>query len=45
MLTPAGAIEDRFDGLGLGADDFLTKPFALAELVADSCSGPMLASS
>jgi DNA-binding response OmpR family regulator len=34
MLTAAGAVEDRVEGLGLGADDYLRKPFALAELVA-----------
>ncbi|TWP50027.1 response regulator transcription factor [Lentzea tibetensis] len=34
MLTAAGEIEDRVAGLGLGADDYLTKPFAFAELVA-----------
>jgi DNA-binding response OmpR family regulator len=34
MLTAAGAIQDRVDGLGLGADDYLPKPFAFAELVA-----------
>jgi DNA-binding response OmpR family regulator len=34
MLTAAGAIEDRVDGLGFGADDYLPKPFAFAELVA-----------
>jgi DNA-binding response OmpR family regulator len=34
MLTAAGAIEERVEGLGLGADDYLSKPFALAELVA-----------
>ena len=34
MLTAAGAIEDRVDGLDLGADDYLSKPFAFAELVA-----------
>jgi DNA-binding response OmpR family regulator len=34
MLTAASSIRDRVDGLGLGADDYLTKPFAFAELVA-----------
>jgi DNA-binding response OmpR family regulator len=34
MLTAATAIRDRVDGLGLGADDYLTKPFAFAELLA-----------
>ena len=34
MLTAAGAVEDRVDGLGLGADDYLPKPFAFAELTA-----------
>src|ERR1700760_1088179 len=34
VLTAAGSIEDRVDGLGLGADDYLPKPFAFAELVA-----------
>jgi DNA-binding response OmpR family regulator len=34
MLTAAGTIEDRVDGLGLGADDYLPKPFDFAELVA-----------
>ena len=34
MLTAAGTIEDRVDGLKLGADDYLAKPFAFAELVA-----------
>jgi DNA-binding response OmpR family regulator len=33
-LTAAGGIRDRVDGLGLGADDYLIKPFAFAELVA-----------
>src|SRR6516164_6797398 len=34
MLTAAGTIADRVNGLNLGADDYLTKPFAFAELVA-----------
>ncbi len=34
MLTAAGAVEDRVAGLGLGADDYLPKPFHIAELVA-----------
>jgi len=34
MLTAAETIEERVDGLGLGADDYLPKPFAFAELVA-----------
>jgi DNA-binding response OmpR family regulator len=34
MLTAAGTVEDRVDGLGLGADDYLPKPFDFTELVA-----------
>jgi DNA-binding response OmpR family regulator len=34
MLTASGTIGDRVDGLSLGADDYLPKPFAFAELVA-----------
>ncbi len=34
MLTAAGSIEERVDGLGIGADDYMPKPFAFAELVA-----------
>jgi DNA-binding response OmpR family regulator len=34
MLTASTGIEDRVVGLGLGADDYLPKPFAFAELVA-----------
>jgi DNA-binding response OmpR family regulator len=34
MLTAASTIADRVDGLGLGADDYLPKPFDFAELVA-----------
>lgn len=34
MLTALGSIGDRVSGLGAGADDYLVKPFALAELSA-----------
>jgi two-component system, OmpR family, response regulator len=34
MLTARDAIEDRVRGLDQGADDYLTKPFSLAELLA-----------
>jgi DNA-binding response OmpR family regulator len=34
MLTASDTIESRVDGLSLGADDYLPKPFAFAELVA-----------
>ncbi|PPK68286.1 response regulator transcription factor [Actinokineospora auranticolor] len=34
MLTAAASIRERVGGLGIGADDYLTKPFAFAELVA-----------
>jgi DNA-binding response OmpR family regulator len=34
MLTAAAAVSDRVEGLGLGADDYLPKPFEFAELVA-----------
>jgi two-component system OmpR family response regulator len=34
FLTARDAVEDRVRGLTLGADDYLTKPFSLAELVA-----------
>ncbi|MFD8113215.1 response regulator transcription factor [Streptomyces microflavus] len=34
MLTAAGTVRDRVAGLGLGADDYLTKPFAYDELLA-----------
>ncbi len=34
MLTAAAAVDERVDGLNLGADDYLGKPFAFTELVA-----------
>lgn len=34
ILTAQGALQDRVRGLNMGADDFLTKPFELAELEA-----------
>ncbi|HZR53675.1 MAG TPA: response regulator transcription factor [Streptosporangiaceae bacterium] len=34
MLTAARSVSDRVDGLRLGADDYLPKPFAFSELVA-----------
>jgi DNA-binding response OmpR family regulator len=34
MLTAASTVTDRVEGLGLGADDYLAKPFDFAELVA-----------
>jgi DNA-binding response OmpR family regulator len=34
MLTAASAVDDRVQGLSIGADDYLAKPFALPELVA-----------
>src|SRR5580693_9743399 len=34
MLTAASTVSDKVDGLGLGADDYLAKPFDFAELVA-----------
>jgi DNA-binding response OmpR family regulator len=34
MLTARGAVEDRVAGLNAGADDYLVKPFAMAELLA-----------
>ncbi|HUN37643.1 MAG TPA: response regulator transcription factor [Trebonia sp.] len=34
MLTAASTVADRVDGLGLGADDYLPKPFDFAELIA-----------
>jgi DNA-binding response OmpR family regulator len=34
MLTASGTVADRVEGLDLGADDYLSKPFAFDELVA-----------
>ncbi len=34
MLTAAGSVRERVEGLGLGADDYLAKPFAYEELLA-----------
>ncbi|MEU8245763.1 response regulator transcription factor [Nonomuraea sp. NPDC048916] len=34
MLTASGTLAERVEGLSLGADDYLPKPFAYAELVA-----------
>jgi DNA-binding response OmpR family regulator len=34
MLTAAGTVDDRVEGLGIGADDYLPKPCDFAELVA-----------
>ena len=34
MLTASGSVDEMVDGLSLGADDYVSKPFAFAELVA-----------
>lgn len=34
MLTASGALDERIEGLEIGADDYLAKPFAMGELVA-----------
>lgn len=51
LLTARDAVADRVDGLARGADDYLVKPFALAELLArvqailrrSGISGPVIA--
>ena len=34
LLTARGTVSERVEGLNAGADDYLSKPFALAELIA-----------
>lgn len=34
ILTAKGQVDDKVEGLNMGADDYLTKPFALAECIA-----------
>lgn len=34
MLTASGSVKDRVEGLGLGADDYLPKPFEFDEMIA-----------
>jgi DNA-binding response OmpR family regulator len=38
MLTARGTVEDRVNGLDLGADDYVTKPFSLSEVLARVCA-------
>ena len=41
MLTAARSVRERVEGLGLGADDYLPKPFDFAELVARIARPPL----
>ena len=34
ILSARGTVEDRVKGLQIGADDYLTKPFSISELIA-----------
>src|SRR5690349_19097529 len=34
MLTAAGELDEKVEGLNLGADDYMAKPFAFKELIA-----------
>ncbi len=34
FLTALGSVKDKVDGLGAGADDYVVKPFSMAELAA-----------
>lgn len=38
IITARDGLEDRIDGLDLGADDYLTKPFEIRELLARMCA-------
>ena len=42
MLTAADRLDDKASGFGLGADDYLTKPFELRELVLRAAEGGVI---